>query len=931
MATDRLTFIAELKDHLTGPAKKAAKAVEDLGKAAEDAAKKTEKANTRAERSEAKRARATKATNELAEASAKRRARAEQDSARRAVEAQARRTKAADAEKKKVVDTARAVEEAEKRRRRAEAETAKANKRHREELLERLANEEEKVRAWRANRSKAEKKEASESQKLAEKRAADRSRIMGQLTGEMTSGVKVLSQSMDGFNPSRMSSRYDSAMQKMLRRTRNTASSIQSSLESISSMDGVRGAQMGSAAVGGLALAGGVKRINDAQQANVVMETMGLSEGDRAKMMGQFKGLAKDTPFSTGSVANLGSGLISSGMDQSRVGDALQGAIDTAAIGGTSLEDMALPLKQIQAKGRLMGNDLMQLMDRNIPMLDWLAKSKGVDRSQVQDLVTKGQVSSDDVFKALAENSKGGAEKASKTLKGSWTNVVSAISQDGEAFLLPLVDPLTDLFTHGKEVLTTLQPVFKVLGAIAGVLVRVLTPALPVLIPLLIAAGGALVTLMVAAKVAGAIKTLAVAGQFLAGRFGRRGGGGAIGAVGLFTEFLGGMREGAKEAYSERGLGGLNAGLDKSTKRFGKAQGAAKGFKRTLAGLAGGISLGGLGGGLIGGGSGNTGIVAAGGGGGKESGGKAKGGKLGALKNFGAGALGFLGGSLGVAALGATAGAAAINSMDPLSGVDSDAVSKAVQSGNTGALNDLVKNAQWANGNGGFWSGLNHGKISGVNGVGDVAAYLDSEGLGRKTMDGITGFFGADTASSQAKSTLSDIDAGLAALVSGGNTRAAGSQFNSIVFQAEAAGSKQEDIMDMFPSYKQAVQSALSQRGQQADDASVLAAMRSDRGFRSGGYTGDGPVGSAAGVVHGREYVFDAAATARIGVDNLRAMHHGGNVSNSTATHFSPTVNITAGAGANGAEIRAHVNQALREAERRQRNTHGTRSLKGAH
>ena len=117
---------------------------------------------------------------------------------------------------------------------------------------------------------------------------------------------------------------------------------------------------------GGMALAGGVKRVADTQQANVVMETMGLSEGDRAKMMGQFKGLAQDTPFSTGSVAALGSGLISSGMDQSQVEAALQGAIDTAAIGGTSLEDMALPLKQIQAKGRLMGNDLMQLMDLSL-------------------------------------------------------------------------------------------------------------------------------------------------------------------------------------------------------------------------------------------------------------------------------------------------------------------------------------------------------------------------------------------------------------------------------------------------------------------------------------------------------------------------------------------------------------------------------------
>lgn len=46
-------------------------------------------------------------------------------------------------------------------------------------------------------------------------------------------------------------------------------------------------------------------------------------------------------------------------------------------------------------------------------------------------------------------------------------------------------------------------------------------------------------------------------------------------------------------------------------------------------------------------------------------------------------------------------------------------------------------------------------------------------------------------------------------------------------------------------------------------------------GFQRGGYTGSMGVDEVAGVVHGREYVFDAASTARIGVDNLEAMRTG--------------------------------------------------------
>jgi len=46
-------------------------------------------------------------------------------------------------------------------------------------------------------------------------------------------------------------------------------------------------------------------------------------------------------------------------------------------------------------------------------------------------------------------------------------------------------------------------------------------------------------------------------------------------------------------------------------------------------------------------------------------------------------------------------------------------------------------------------------------------------------------------------------------------------------------------------------------------------------GFRKGGYTGNGGVDDVAGVVHGKEFVFDAAATSRIGVSNLEAMRKG--------------------------------------------------------
>lgn len=56
------------------------------------------------------------------------------------------------------------------------------------------------------------------------------------------------------------------------------------------------------------------------------------------------------------------------------------------------------------------------------------------------------------------------------------------------------------------------------------------------------------------------------------------------------------------------------------------------------------------------------------------------------------------------------------------------------------------------------------------------------------------------------------------------------------------------------------------------------------KGFSTGGYTGNMGVNDVAGVVHGKEYVLNAAATKRIGVDNLNAMNKGGSIGNNNVS-----------------------------------------------
>ncbi len=76
-------------------------------------------------------------------------------------------------------------------------------------------------------------------------------------------------------------------------------------------------------------------------------------------------------------------------------------------------------------------------------------------------------------------------------------------------------------------------------------------------------------------------------------------------------------------------------------------------------------------------------------------------------------------------------------------------------------------------------------------------------------------------------------------------------------------------------------------------------ALASVAGFEQGGYTGNVGTKEIAGVVHGREYVFDAASTDRIGVGNLEAIRNG-------ASYVSSNTSM-AGSSSSGAAIAVNI------------------------
>ncbi|EHU2311147.1 phage tail tape measure protein [Acinetobacter baumannii] len=138
--------------------------------------------------------------------------------------------------------------------------------------------------------------------------------------------------------------------------------------------------------------------------------------------------------------------------------------------------------------------------------------------------------------------------------------------------------------------------------------------------------------------------------------------------------------------------------------------------------------------------------------------------------------------------------------------------------------------------------------------------------------------------------------------------------FGSMVDMLETAGAKQKGIYKaMFAANKAfaiaqsliSIQQGIAQAAANpfpynlaamasvaAATASIVANIKSvaDVGFATGGYTGNMGTRDIAGVVHGQEYVLNASATKRIGVDTLNALNSGGSLG--SVSGDGPTVNV---------------------------------------
>ncbi|BAQ93612.1 phage tape measure protein [uncultured Mediterranean phage uvMED] len=155
------------------------------------------------------------------------------------------------------------------------------------------------------------------------------------------------------------------------------------------------------------------------------------------------------TPFTSQELIETSKRLKAFGFETNQVVDITKRLADVAGATGADLGGIATAFGQIQAKGRLQGEELLQLQERGVALQDELRKMYGLTGEEFSKALQKGQISAKAAEVALIRLT----EKGGKYANG-------AIAQSDTLF--GKLSTLQDAFQRfGQNIGNALAPVFK--------------------------------------------------------------------------------------------------------------------------------------------------------------------------------------------------------------------------------------------------------------------------------------------------------------------------------------------------------------------------------------------------------------------------------------------------------------------------------------
>src|SRR5690625_4397826 len=198
-------------------------------------------------------------------------------------------------------------------------------------------------------------------------------------------------------------------------------------------------AAVAGAAVLGVGLWGGLQRVLDTEDATKTFQQVGLSAGETADVMERLRDRFETGPFAYPDVYDVSSQLAASGASMEQLVDWTGAVGNLAAFAQEDLSRAGEITSVIGAQGRIAATEMNRLGQMGVPIGQILAEGLDITVSELNDLVSSGELTSDLFFDLSGSASQfdGAMESFADTTRGAWAIMKAGIAGAGEALLAP--------------------------------------------------------------------------------------------------------------------------------------------------------------------------------------------------------------------------------------------------------------------------------------------------------------------------------------------------------------------------------------------------------------------------------------------------------------------------------------------------------------
>lgn len=260
----------------------------------------------------------------------------------------------------------------------------------------------------------------------------------------------------DGGNVLTVSRQTSNQLDEISRRARATGarlreafsfSSLKSSLMSIPGMALLTNPYaLAAGAVGAITKIGA-----EAEQTSVAFTTLVGSETKAKGMLDEIAKFAAASPFGKLDLTENAKTMLNFGVETGRVLPLLKQLGDISGGNKDRLQSLSLVLGQVSAAGRLQGQDNLQFINAGFNPLQELAKMTGKSYAELQDKMSKGQITFENVTQAIRHATGAGGkffgmmDKQSQTVAGKWSTILDNVQTSAVNMFNQVQSPIGDL------------------------------------------------------------------------------------------------------------------------------------------------------------------------------------------------------------------------------------------------------------------------------------------------------------------------------------------------------------------------------------------------------------------------------------------------------------------------------------------------------